>query len=563
MAADFNNIHPRVAERFRGYPAENLWYLLIDFNRSFMGPGCFDKPNKQEEVAARQTIWGVDLDEFEEELDEQRPDEQERDGDKQGEQQQGEREVGYLSGMFSGFNYVLATIDEPLSRDYLRNLHQYAVSQTVQNNFGGDYRDPLVRNLQLSMRNRGVITSGLTVVGLRRNVTFQGLKELRAKIRGGDNYFRIMLNHSKDDCYLMVFQLDHQIKSGFCPRGSEEELRGHQEAVNTALEILKKDDLTDEQLYDRIKKEDSAVIIRFACSQVEMFARIDNIINVFHTSMAAQGISEAEKIRAIATCLHEILLTHPFSDGNGRTMALLLNKLLLQYNCSPSILDNPTIIDAFSIEGICNKIREGQRTFECYKHIPYSREGEVIFLKGNPNVAVLFVDTAMAPIRNVDRINISDRQEAMNLFLGELEQIDSMDAQQIMAKRKDIFVYTALMSLPHWNEINVGDRQGTLNLFLRELQQTNFMSARQMETKMEEIKDRVSAAIYKRGHFDFFSNRDSLVSEVTRSAISGRVGKAIHMVWQGNQYGINFSVLAANNNRNQNNHAVSPLSCRP
>ena len=465
MAANFN-VHPHVANFFYGYQPENLWYLLFDYNRRDLGPAGFDKSRKEKA----------------------------KEGD--------EREVGYLSGMFSGFDYVLATIDEPLSRNYLRDLHSRALSMTVEEMHGGDYRDPFMPNLGY---NVGVISSGLTVTGPRRNVTLAGLKGLRDKIRNGDNYFRIIFK--EDETHITPLVVDRLLKSGLLAM-EEETLYEHKGHMNNSLEALKRDDLSDEEFFKKVRVENTAVIIRVACSQADLFRRLDSIIDLFHQEMTAPQISEEGKIRAIAICLHEILLTHPFPDGNGRTMALLLNKLLLQYNLCPAILMNPTIIDAFSIKQLSAAIGKGQYTFKiCYRR-PYFGPGKVIFLKNNPNVTALFI-------------------------------------------------YTAVAAATQWDTINVGDRKGIMNLFLAELCSTISMTIEQIKDIKIELRQRVRDATYERGRFGFFSNAGNMFSEVARNAIYGKYKEAVYLIFDGNKYGIDFRILAGNSKGYKNNHSSS------
>lgn len=53
---------------------------------------------------------------------------------------------------------------------------------------------------------------------------------------------------------------------------------------------------------------------------------------------------------------------HPFGDGNCRTFGIfLLNHLLLQAGESMTMLDDPNLIDGFSVKQAADKVREGQQ----------------------------------------------------------------------------------------------------------------------------------------------------------------------------------------------------------
>lgn len=464
MAANFN-VHPHVANFFYGYQPENLWYLLFDYNRRDLGPAGFDKSVREMDKV------------------------------------KGEREVGYMSGMFSGFDYVLATIDEPLSLNYLRNLHSRVVSWTIRRVHGEDYRDPFNCTTPA-----GVIRSGLTATGLRRNVTPAGLKELRNKIRNGDDYFRLVLEEDYDE-HVECLRTDRLVQADGYLQDDQDKLYKHKEKLKNSMEAVKREDLSDEDFFNKVYVEDTAFIIRGACSQADIFKRLNNIIDLFHGEMATAQISEEGKIRAIAICLHEILLTHPFPDGNGRTTALLLNKLLLQYNLCPALLSNPTIIDAFSIKELCAAIKTGQGNFITCS-IPYSGPGKFIFLKGNPNVTALFV-------------------------------------------------YTSVASATKWDTINVGEQNDAMNLFLAELSTTISMTIDQIKTIKLELRKRVRAATYKRESFGFFSNAGNMLSEVARNAAYGEFKKALYRIFDSSKHGIDFRILAGNN---RTGYQDNPLS---
>lgn len=158
-----------------------------------------------------------------------------------------------------------------------------------------------------------------------------------------------------------------------------------------------------------------------------MLDRLSSIINEFNARMA-QDLSEEEKIKAIAWCVREILLTHPFSDGNGRTISLLLNKLLLQHNLSPTIIENPTRIDGFSLNELCAEIKRGQDVFRGQRgYLPpvddmvSPTEDSVLYLENNPNVAALLVYNATHRICNKwEQTNSQDRNRTVALFVNSL-----------------------------------------------------------------------------------------------------------------------------------------------
>ena len=160
-------VHPKVAKHFQDYPPERLWYLLFDYNRRNLGPAGFDR--------APPVLQEGELD---------------------------EHEVGYLASMFSGMNYVLGTIDTPLSLRYLEELRNVAVSRVTQEvNDIASAETTIERKHSAGYRDGGgAIFTGLVSMPLenpRRNATRAGLAELRDKIREGDAYFRIVFDKAE------------------------------------------------------------------------------------------------------------------------------------------------------------------------------------------------------------------------------------------------------------------------------------------------------------------------------------------------------------------------------
>lgn len=68
-----------------------------------------------------------------------------------------------------------------------------------------------------------------------------------------------------------------------------------------------------------------------------------------------------EKIKLIAQTCQTLDQLHLFTDGNIRTIYLLLNKLLMENGLLPTTLEDPNIIDCFSVDEITAKIIAGQK----------------------------------------------------------------------------------------------------------------------------------------------------------------------------------------------------------
>lgn len=65
------------------------------------------------------------------------------------------------------------------------------------------------------------------------------------------------------------------------------------------------------------------------------------------------------------SCCQDLDQHHLFMDGKIRTIAfLVMNKLLLQNDLLPSVLQDPSVFDMNSIEEIVEDIRWGQEAFQ-------------------------------------------------------------------------------------------------------------------------------------------------------------------------------------------------------
>lgn len=75
-----------------------------------------------------------------------------------------------------------------------------------------------------------------------------------------------------------------------------------------------------------------------------------------------------EKIELIATLCRNILVLHPFHDGNGRVSMMLMHALLQKSGIEPTILSTPAVLGR-SIDEITGAIKEGQITFKMWNNI--------------------------------------------------------------------------------------------------------------------------------------------------------------------------------------------------
>lgn len=105
---------------------------------------------------------------------------------------------------------------------------------------------------------------------------------------------------------------------------------------------------------------------------------IQSFIDKYYQEISKEKVTFSESIIASIELCHDLVILHPFRDGNTRTfITLLLNKLLMDKGLPFCVFENPNSLDGRTsiesvplvIEGICNfhairtgKLPEGMKT---------------------------------------------------------------------------------------------------------------------------------------------------------------------------------------------------------
>ncbi len=343
--------NPRVTNAFKDFSSESFWKLLIDGNRQASdGPLGFD-----------------------------------------------EKEPGYLRGMMKGLDFICKDTST-LSVGYLSKLHDYCTEPVLvvqhADTVDGDIeiKTSFDRGIDQSTKSFGLISEEP-----RKNVSKEGLSELRNKMLRGDNSF--CLERS----------------------GTTEQITAKDKE---ALEDL-------DALYAKIQTGEWAVVTTSIPKKEMLKAKLQAIINDYETNIKMADTAE-KKIEVIANCVHELELAHPFADGNCRTLVVLLtNKLLIQENLSPAILENPNRFDAYSVKELCSEISHGMVRFnECKNtsnlYSPVLNEDTIVlYLKDNDALMEIMIESALSKSKNWSNVNPTEKERAISLVKQALQQIDS------------------------------------------------------------------------------------------------------------------------------------------
>lgn len=367
-------------------------------------------------------------------------------------------EQGYLSGMFKGLNYVFESIDTPLSLRYLETLHEKVIDKVTKVEVVSQGAQAHGKGFR---KDTTPVEFGFTPTGEKQNVTEAGFIELLDHVRSGNSYFRVELNDFS--------RLDQK--------------------------ALESEQRSDQELYKVMMQMGGSVSILPKGPGV-LNDRISKIIENFQVSMSnPQVTSNDDKIRAIAICIHQLELTHPFDDANCRTMSLLLNKLLIQHELGPTILENPNRIDAYSIDELVDEIKKGQTCFSNQisngAQRNYDQGQNVIYLENNPAVSALLV-------------------------------------------------YQTMASMPiKWHEVNIGDRQCAIEIMTGKVASAQTaLRANDIQPIKENIQKRVLATTYEKPRWQVTPMRGLFYRDVMEKVVSGRPAEAIQSFRSGNRFGV-------------------------
>lgn len=96
----------------------------------------------------------------------------------------------------------------------------------------------------------------------------------------------------------------------------------------------------------------------------QLNAKVDGIIAQYHQELEA-AITPEEKERAIVRMVATLEKYHIFSDGNIRTLVMLvLNRELVKNGFSPTVMDNPNFFDMSATNEIIAAVEVGMDVFE-------------------------------------------------------------------------------------------------------------------------------------------------------------------------------------------------------
>ncbi|NNM59127.1 MAG: hypothetical protein HKM04_04865 [Legionellales bacterium] len=327
------------------------------------------------------------------------------DHDKDGPAWMADEEPGYLKSMFNALNFLLETRNIPLSTEHLIDLHAAAIKYTnrIETWIEADMAEPDQEQTSsrlvpftVTLRANYGVEFGLQIKEKETNCSRNGVSELLAQITQGDDYFSI--------------------------ENSDLSTKINTKTIAKAVDI--------DEVFNKIRSNNFIISIR-VLSEPAMRARLDKIIANFHLEMGL-AVNPDDKICVIAKCIHALELTHPFDDGNCRTMAvILLNKLLLQQGFSPAILEYRDKFDAYSIDELCEEIKLGMKRFEDNKNLiekcellNINNDAPLLYIEGNEFITKLLSEQlAQYATKCQPKLNEQGHEAVFKAIIAAIKQI--------------------------------------------------------------------------------------------------------------------------------------------
>ncbi len=254
-------------------------------------------------------------------------------------------EKGSVQAMLNGFAYMMDNFDLTMGirPGYLLELHKICMT-------GVQTQNPKSSPGDLRFLNAGMPFFAKTT-------THENLREILEMRRGDNTAVFNNKAYAKTAEQLNADELRHTLLQGTI-LNYRNWYPNLDEATRTAL--TQKDDV--EKFYQAKHKV-----------QIQFARRVNNIIAEFNHKMVEIS-DQKSRLWAIAQLIRDLELLHPFSDGNCRTFAcVLLTQLLLNYEFTPAILENPNLDGECSLAQWVDEIKKGMQVTQTLLKDPGAR----------------------------------------------------------------------------------------------------------------------------------------------------------------------------------------------
>ena len=295
-------------------------------------------------------------------------------------------EPGYTNGILKGYQCAFdPKILNPMSHQVLQAIHQAAMAHDPKTTPGqykkmgnhfSIYARPL-NNPQICTQNASIqgfyefLASSLLIENPLHGVTFSCPK----------NDLSITLQHSFSLEALNGPLRVHSVHHAFIESGLSDVFGDDPIPAPLSYDPLR----DNSRIEQALQMSSNAVVLETVRQEKELFfinsinSMTDNIPegkhnetiireldNIFASYAQARenAVSTEDKLVAIVLHIQRIQQLHPFEDGNTRTTAILLNRLLKEESLNLTMLFNPNRLDCFSVKENVEFVKQGQKFCE-------------------------------------------------------------------------------------------------------------------------------------------------------------------------------------------------------
>ena len=253
------------------------------------------------------------------------------------------REHGSLAGAFAALKYAMSheLTHQHISAELLKNIHQQVSQPIINPGFRTNPMNP--------GKFRGDITNFFLVSD---HLPFgycnaEGLQELidfvhRHKTMGSGIFIsKRSVTDIENDRSMGVYRTQEEVVASYAQ--VRDNMRDAADASDTVS-------------FDRLNIGDAWHYRAPSAEHIETL--IERVCEHYNSAMIMAQNSE-EKLRVIVSHIQEIERIHPFTDGNGRTSYILLQRMLIQNGFLPTMMFNPNHIDGFNLDAVIDEVKQG------------------------------------------------------------------------------------------------------------------------------------------------------------------------------------------------------------
>jgi len=247
-----------------------------------------------------------------------------------------ENEPGYTSALFLAFHKMGDILSSKLNFELIKLIHDICIDNVIGEQFAYLYSTYYCTEVKISNNENG---------------TINGVREVMV-MSPANSTSKIVNHFTKHDVWsnkVMFGEIDEKRYAAV------RQLRMNHAVSNNMRSYFKPPLLTVTHFYNKSRFE----IVENFCNVYEC-----RLTKIKSDASLDECAKKNEIISAIAEVCRNIQFTHPFYDGNARTIGcILVNGLLMKEGFYPSIIPNANVFDAYDVVSLVDIIKQGQNHF--------------------------------------------------------------------------------------------------------------------------------------------------------------------------------------------------------